>query len=404
MILLAESLQEQGKLQESLRVLETDIDSQSRDLAMRKTVLRFHATAVLEGKDHLRAEEQLRELLGIASSSEPSVARSQALSLASTLLGASSSEETTQTFSAALDLLRDRVSTPEEHGNLAMVQARLLYLSRKFNEAKEVISEAISGLQEHKISNYLLGTLFVGRGAIQCADGLYAEALEDLMAARANAVKLSSDWLTPSLVTNVALCLGRLGRYSEQAQWARRALTLPANGGRPDMRLKGHYYLAFSQAMLGNKQEAIEALRQGASDISRSDIDEQWWSIRSADVLFLCGERAAALENATNAVSIQFEPTSIAHAGGQARWLAHLCQAKNLSPKDLQTGKSTLSSLGQRLDQLDRMDRIEVQAATLLTLSESNGSGSNRMRTDLADDLSRMPSSVGEQLVRLGVI
>jgi len=403
-VLLAESLQEQGKLQESLKVLETDTYYQSKDLTMRRTVLRFHAIAVLEGNDHVNVEEQLKELLEIASSSERSVARSQALSLASTLLGSSSPAETTQAFSVALNSLRDRVSTPEERGNLAMVHARLLYLSRDFNEAKEVISKAISGLQEHKISNSLLGTLFVGRGAVQCADGYYAEALDDLMAARANAAKLSSDWLTPSLVTNVALCMGRLGRYTEQAQWAKRALGLSANNGRPDKRLKAHYYLAFSQAMLGNKLEAIEALRQGTADVSGSDIDKQWWAIRSADVLFLCGERAAALENATSAISVQFEPTSIAHAGGQARWLAHLCLAGSLSPKDLKTGKSTLLSLGQRLDQLDRMDRIEVEAATLLAFGRSDESVSNKIRTDLTDNLERMPRSVGEQLVRLGVV
>lgn len=403
-ILLAESLQEQGKLRESLQVLEEENCECSKDLAMRRTVLRTHASTVLESIDQVTLEEQLKELLDIASSSERSVASSRALSLASTLLVASAPEETTRALSVALTSLRDRVSTPEELGNLAMVHARLLYLSRDLNEAREVISEAISSLRKHKITNSLLGTLLVGRGAVQCADGYYAEALNDFMAARANAAKLSSEWLAPSLVTNVALCLGRLGRYVEQAQWARRAITLFANGGRPDKQLKAHYYLAFSQAMLGNKQEAIQALREGTASGSQCNIDEQWWAIRSADILFLCGERAAALEYAANAVSVQFEPTSMAHAGGLARWLAHLNLTRSLSQADAETGKHILFSLGQHPAQLDKMDRIEVQAATLLVFGKDEGSVANGIGTTLEHDLRSMPPSVEDQLVRLGVV
>ena len=94
----------------------------------------------------------------------------------------------------------------------------------------------------------------------------------------------------------------------------------------------------------------------------------------------------------------------MAHAGGLARWLAHLNLTRNLSHADAEAGKHILFSLGQQHAQLDKMDRIEVQAATLLAFGRDEGSAINGISTALEHNLRSMPPSIEDQLVRLGVV
>ena len=400
-LLLAESLQEQGRWEESLVVLEGN-DHESGPWRQRREVLYLYAKATLP-----RSEAEARETLGrlryLASAGVPDSAESlalEALERVAAFLGDGAIARETAIWATEVV---DRSSTLPDKIRSSNSLAVLTWMTRQSGAYRSVL-ESLGALTRQAelagISSSALSRLHTVQGSMQTTIGGYLAAIAHYHAALVISKRLGDTTSQASAEHNLALCHGRLGNYGEQVLWAERALTnIPADAD-PWSRMKVAYRAAWALAMLGDAKRAEYMLH--LTETSRDNESRVWArqadGVTRADVLQLLGREKQALQTAADTLmETGLRPVSHAYAGPVARWVAR-CGAQIGRSSE---AKAVLDHLSDEVQDHDIIDQAEIVLARSW-MERREGREWPHGRQLLDRILPQLPPIVVLQLSRLG--
>jgi hypothetical protein len=212
------------------------------------------------------------------------------------------------------------------------------------------------------------------------------------------AAKLGNDTIIATIMGNLGVCLGRLGLYEEQADVS---LTAPQPwgaefGGFIEIQLA--YCQALSHAMIGSKskvEETIGKLEQRMWGTLAPWI-LQAWELWKADLHFLAGNTALALEASDRAIRANnYVLLSPGFAGPFVRWMEKLAS-------DAEGRKRAAACTADMLSEARQYDALDyAQLLCVSLLVKPHGDELDSRRRDLAQALARLPAATIEQLRRL---
>ncbi|HWA57200.1 MAG TPA: hypothetical protein VG692_08105, partial [Gemmatimonadales bacterium] len=399
LLLLAESLQEQGRWQESLEVLkhEGPWDEPLRIIA---SGFQIRARAALS-----EDEEELRLFVGqtVALLDAPAdislkVPVINTISVLSWRL---------QANDALLDRLLELFDVATQQTARASLVAAILTVAWRTRGPDALIGLRPLAAQvsdECDRAGVRNGTRFHLENARSCLEASlcsYEEALRLAHVAHDLAVHLGDDERQSVAASNIAMYLGRLGRYLEQEEWARRALATAAGVGRSWRLDRVRFQLAWALAMSGRTSRALEESLPNESNLGGAPM----WMIQAngllkADILQVCGDPNGALRVARQTLEATgLAPLSTAYAGLTARWIALSTAGSPLQAK----GREILEDLLARLDTLDAFDQTEVCAA-MCRFQRQQGVDFRATKEELQRKLSTLPEAAAHTLHRLGLL
>ena len=400
-LLLAESLQEQGRWEESVAILE-QCDHESGSWRQRREVLCLYAKATLP-RSEVEARETLARLRFLASEGVPESAESlalEALERAVTYLHdtEAAAEVMAWAFQAvdSTHVLSDRVRS-------AISLVVLAWMTKGMASKPEVLA-ALGRLTDEATSSGFacsaLGRLHSAQGSLRASAGDYLGAVGHYSSARDIYIRLCNPPVQALTEANLSLCHARLGNYSEQLAWAERAIrNLPA-GLDSWTRVKITYRAAWALGMLGESERANQLVHaaSGHCETESRPWARQAEGVSRADILQILGSEKLALKVANETIAeTGRDSISRAYVGPVARWVAILGE------KDGQT-EETLESLDhywQNLSSYDMIDQAELVAARI-RLERSRGTAWPEGERKMQSLLLQLPPAVANQLGRLG--
>ncbi len=399
-ILLAEVLHEQGRVLESLTLLSS-LTPEARDMRTeRVTALTALAKLNLGPIASSEHEELIPQLACIVRSCSEPPTRALAGRAMAYLLGETRNHQRTTELLGLLDTIPSGELDADSLGQLALARAMLLY---QIGESNSSFLQAVAGIEELKrrgAANLVMVQLLGGLGSLKSREGRYEEALIHYQQALGMANRLGNDRQIANIIGNIALCCGRLGRYSEQLEWAFKAPL--ANG--PDFAGFVEMQVAYSQAFAHAMRERADLAFNAMSNLELRLVGPipawmlQAWSLWKADLLLLCKQRAAAVLTAR--ASMQ-EHSHVLHstsfAGPFARWLSILEE----DGSELETYSSVLGKMAARIDEYDALDQVEILCALR---SRQSIAIQGSTQDQLMGRLQHLPAAIRSQLISLGML
>jgi len=400
-LLLAESLQEQGRWEESIAILEPG-DHGSESWGLRREVLCLYAHATLPHSE-TEARETLSRLQALTTGGVPESARSLALEgleRAATYLNdteaASHSMKWALEILASTDGLSHRVRLAISLVVLAWITRSTTCWPDVLQTLRELTEEATAG----GLACTALGRLHSAQGSIRASAGDYEGAVEHYSAARAIYIRLCNPLVQALTEANLSLCYGRIGNYVEQLAWAERAMdNLPAALD-SWTRIKIAYRAAWALGMLGEVDRALQLIHNAGEHRER---ESRAWArqaegVSRADILTILGRNKLALDVAAETIA-EFgkKPISHAYAGPVARWVAKL----GWNNGELGESIESLDHCWEGLLAYDVIDQAEIASAKVW-LEKSRGREWPDGESKLQSLLNELPSAVRSQLSRLG--
>lgn len=358
--LYAQALQEQGRMRDSITVLErrTDFAGVDRNALQLLQLRALRFLSEHKDCDFNACMENLAALLRSATD------ESLALGVAHTLAPAVVDRHLDSIDDTLLHALKRFATTPSHAHTFAQGSyAHAVLLARRgaINKGRTLIKTGIRVLHEAGIANSLLVQLLNGLGVLSVAEGQYDNALDDYLKALAANEHIQNTLWEQCLATNIALCYFRLGDYGSQIAWSTRALESNARCERPAIHLQALHYLSVGQAMNGLIGDAFASLRKGDSLAQAlNPRGLQNWLLQVADIHQIAGDTKHAEAIAAEVVGhSSCKPLrSRRHAGAYARWVA-IVGVKRFPGVAAQV----LRSLSKRGTSYDWMDRVEIRCA-----------------------------------------
>ncbi|HEV8717806.1 MAG TPA: tetratricopeptide repeat protein, partial [Candidatus Binatia bacterium] len=396
-LLLTEVLQEQGRWAESANVLSTEITARSSPLGTIFAILAEHRTEAPAGRQLAR---DLGRLHSIVESDSPMHVRLKAANAGAQLMGDVRDQSIAQALLMAVERLNRDNLTEDEQNQLDLCRAQLLYYAGRQRDTLKVLTDVVAFFHARGIANSTLVRAYTGLGAVRCYQGKYEEARTEYSAGHSIAARIGNEPQQAILAAQLALCCLRLGEYSEQLEWSRQAAAI----GHPFSRyqeLQAAYYQAFALAMRGDAAGSLQTFATLDSRIPPESPPwlTQAWKLLRADILCLCGQHAAALSQAREALALPHPVLRAASfAGAFARWLALVSEREGTLP----TIRPILEDLGRKLDAFDALDRVEITCARLIASGSVVIAGN--LQSELAAQLAELSPAVVTQLGRLGAL
>jgi hypothetical protein len=391
-LLLAEVLQEQGRWAESASIIDTECSQETSGLGTVFSIIAAHRTAASTA-EQLRLDVQ--HLLDIIRSDRPLRIRLQAVNAAAQLMGDILDRSTASALYGAASALHGDVLAEDDRTQLDLCLSQLLYYSGRQAAAWEALVQLAEHFQRRGIANSRLVRVYGGIGAVRCYEGKYEDARTAYQTGYSIAVRIGNEQQQSLLAAQIGLCLLRLGEYKELLDWTRHAA--PEGMASRYQMIQVSYYCAFALAMTGDSSAAIQEME---SLHARLPPGGPAWLIQArqllgADIRFLCGQRAAAVAQAREAIGVPPVLHATSFAGPFARWLA-LC-SDGRDPAEL---LPILNELSCRINELDLLDRVEVLCAKQILGEARWFEAEDLLRSTLAS----LPPAVAGQLRRLGVL
>jgi DNA-binding SARP family transcriptional activator/tetratricopeptide (TPR) repeat protein len=399
-LLLAQSLQEQGRWRESLDLLSAVGNMASGTHRQKAFVYDVLARLNLGHASSLNLGERVPELAHIIRTSTDSAVKAGAGCALAYAVADLDGRDFDESVVRLLDLVFEDDLDPEAAGRLALAKGCLLFQRGDYDSGYQITAAAFEDLQRKGAANLTMAELQGGLGSIRMRQGKYEEAVIHYQEALRLANRLGNDTRISRIAGNLAVCLGRLGRYGEQLQIASKA---PPPSG-PDFagfcEIQLAYSIASAHAMRQRYDLAVQALT--SLDARLVGPIPEWirqaWSLWKADVLNVSKRRGDALECAREAIERNaFKLLSASFAGPFARWVALTSVADETSD----SGRRILKELLHRLPAYDAIDQAEIlSAAVYLDSREGCCSGVNL--SSLESRLSTLPPAVRSHLSALG--
>jgi tetratricopeptide (TPR) repeat protein len=360
-ILLVEALQEQGRWQESLDVLDglEHAEAHSHET--------FALASLAKGYVGLQVDEWLEflpTLRDIIRSSNWTRVRIRA---AGAVAHATSTLRNRELASEMLDAIATIDVSDQDHDDRSLVglaRAQLLFQAGRIDASYELAETLLKELRDRGVANSTMVRLQIGLGAIKGRQGHYGEAVTQHEKALRVALMLGNDTLTTQARVNLAVCYGRLGRYEDQLSCALEAAKSNEYLNVYFARAQLASSLAHALASLGRFDAMREAIDEWNQQLS-TGVDpyvSQAWCLWQADILATAGLLDDAYRVAAQGiVSYQLKLLCSAVAGPFARWLAITCG----EPPYREEATRILSDMEANLDRFDALDQIEILCARL---------------------------------------
>jgi DNA-binding SARP family transcriptional activator/tetratricopeptide (TPR) repeat protein len=360
-LLLAEAFQEQSEWLESLRVLDSkdeEFTTRHHDRMFPMRTLARHYAGMI-GADNV--EPALKELQRIALVHLRSGLGSAALRVAVRLAYAEKLMAPADALFAVAEACEPSSDDPRALLELIYARAMLFdHVGQKDRSLME-LNRALAILEEHSINSSMMGLVLIGIGAVLCSKGQYELATERFAAAHVLGHRRGADEAMAIAAMNLALCLARLGKHTEQIEWCRKGIL--TTGGRfiGYHSLQLHAFLAHGLALCGRPDEAVDAISRVETCLPKriSSWLRQYWQLGKADVLALAGRSGAARNEALIGLSGEHHVLhASSHAGAFARWLA--LTATSASAVE---AMSRIEPLFTRVESFDALDQVEILGA-----------------------------------------
>ena len=396
-LLLTEVLQEQGRWKESVTVLSTENVAQSSAVGTVFSILAEHRTAAPTGDQLAR---DVRRLHSIVDSDSSLPVRLKAANAAAQLMGDVRDQSISHSLLTAVKKLHPDGLTEDEQSQLDLCRAQLLYYAGRQRATLEVLTDLAASLHARGIANSTLVRVHAGLGAVRCYEGKYEAARAEYSSGHSIAVRIGNEPQQAILAAQLALCCLRLGEYSEQLEWSKKAAATCHPFSRYQ-ELQVAYYHAFALAMRGDAGGSLQTFAALDSRIPPESPPwlTQAWKLLRADILCLCGQHSAALSQAREALAFPHPVLRApSFAGAFARWLALVSEREGA----LDTTRSILDELGCKLDDFDAIDRVEITCARLI--AGSPAVAGDCLRSVLTRQLAELSPAVVTQLDRLGAL
>ncbi len=403
LLLLGESLQEQGRMEESIEFLDK-VDSASRQhLVSRRNVLRLYAES-FNGRMALEVTKAIAlGILAEAKVAKETNTRLRALWMAASFFRELREHALVENVQALLRLEALSELSVEDRAEYALGQAFCFYYSGEQSRSLATIHGVLGDLESHGIANSVYLRLLAGLSAIYSGLGDYRTAELASLKAMNVAKQVGGDRTYRTIVANLALIHCRLGNVEEQLAWAERAATQLGSSKDRFHYQQVHHLRAQAYAMQGRKTEALSALADGAR-AEGHDIPpylRQSWSLREADVFALLGLRRDALKSARCGVTGEMrEVRSSSFTGAHARWSVQVAVAEG---GDLARMQAWLKKQMATKDKLDCLDQLELLNAKVW-LDSRSGSRDEQELQEMWQRLAALPPGISNELRLLGML
>lgn len=401
-LLLAESLQEQGRNEESLTALDQLDLQQWSSLSDGAFVLKAKAQRRLGYFASIYPADIVDELMTIVRSAGDTPSRLTAAVEIASILNGSHSHTVTRLVLERLSSIELEALGTEDKARLFLAKSMLTYNIKDYNSSQQCIRQATELLEHRHGSSSVLAMLQNGTGAILAAQGRYAESVPELLCSYHSAAGIGNDKIYQQAAGNLALCFVRLGDYEQALQWADRCLHTLENNTPRSLQFSAIKSEALAYAMLGRRTKAEELIRRRTEELAivKSPGLSQAWALYSADSYAMLGQIRAAEEvgrYATEGPNGEMHMDSC--AGSYARWIARSSHLAGKIKRGHETLECLLSSLG-RYDALDQAEILNAQS----WLEAQEGRVSSPRLKQMQDHLSKLPAAVEDQLKRMGML
>jgi type II secretory pathway predicted ATPase ExeA len=402
LLLLAEALQEQGRWQDSLDRVATLPPRCPRELHRRSVVLAASARLRLGSSLAEETRAQIPELVTILRESSDSRTRVTAARVVAHFASLDRDGEVARVLLPLVEAIPQDELDEDACGQMALTRGFLLYASGDVAASYSEVQRTSAAFERHGTVNTVAVELLIGLGVLKMHDGEYSVALAHFVRASELAARLGNDTLISGIVGNEAICLARLGEYSELLQLLRRSPQPWGVEFAGFVEIQFVYGQALAHIMQGNVDVAMPVIdqldRRLKGPVSRWVV--QAWLLWKADLLFLAGREPEAYSTGARAVSdFEFTLLSPALAGPFARWLGKFAR----SSREGTRAETCLRDLVDHVESYDALDQVEIAAAGLL-VTPSKSADRNRVTQALANRLQRLPPATVNQLSRLGAL
>jgi tetratricopeptide (TPR) repeat protein len=400
LVLLAESLCEQGKWHAALQILEDcgDLEPRLNDNA---TVLAMEAKRRLGIVAPDSGDRVFVETLAIAESTHSSRLKVRAATSLAYLLVHKDEQDLDRRVVNVLKSLDQAALSGNDHAHLAIANAIMWCHQGQHRSAKAELRTAVTRMEGQGITNSAFVLLHIAIANVSSITGEYAESYASNLTAFNLANAIGNDHLCIIALTNLTMCCCRLGDYRPATAWCYRAHS--RNAQMPTEAItKGAYHGALAHALLGEHDEArtLADSLEGALRSHRDMFARQTYALYLADIYATLGHRDIALKFARRATEDDIqELQSPNNAGMYSRWLAAMI-ACGQRPK---AHRVMIENLLEKLDRLDRADQTEVLCASVW-LDKQEGSTKQDRELDLKKELAELPEGVCKLLQVTGFL
>jgi tetratricopeptide (TPR) repeat protein/type II secretory pathway predicted ATPase ExeA len=400
LVLLAQTLQEQSRWEESLPLLdqlEPLSKSSSSEMAF---VLRIRARRRLGYFDSFELGGVPSQLLTFMSMArDVSTLITAAAEAASIINTIRCNSVAAQILERVADIC-DRRLRIEDLAHLLLAKSMLLYSLKDLNASLKCANEAIVLLQRRNYSNSVLAMLQNGAGAILTKKGAYAASIAPLFQSCQTAARIGNDRLYTQANANLSLSFVRLGEYEKAVDYAEKALASTVLGTHSHLTAARSAVLAY--AMLRNNAKVDALIRLGYEQFANSLFlgVSQAWALFTADGYALLGRFHEAEERGRHATAGENETVHVdCDVGSYARWVART----SVSSGDLKGAHERLDLLLSNLGKYDAIDQAEILNSKVW-LNERGGETHSDHLERMHARLVCLPDAIRDQLVRMGMI
>jgi DNA-binding SARP family transcriptional activator/tetratricopeptide (TPR) repeat protein len=401
-VLLAEALQEQGKWDESLDLLDACSEPVSASWADTVFLQRTKAKRWLGRISSADLEVLPERLLNIIESSLKQSSRILAGVEAGCVLDAFRSSTSAPLFLEALAQVDIQTLAPDEMARLLLGKSMLLFALREFPSSLSLIDEAIRTLERTNTFNTVLAMLHHGLGAILSKQGCYNESVPAYLACAETALRVGNDHAYLQANANLALSLTRLGMYERAIAAAQKSLAVK-QAVAPLFHFPATQGAIRSYAMLGRQSEALKVISQWLDEYNSfsGEFTVQAWRLYLADAYAIVGlSREAAEAGWAATFGDSREVPQDFCVGPYARWLARSSHAAGVAG----SGYEIIRGLVSRISAFDLVDRAEILNAHCWLDSRRAPRGPSSLIDAMNEQLRTLPTAVQEQLSRMGML
>lgn len=402
-LIMAESLQEQGRWTDSLKALEGETMPEGVDTRT-KEILTISATT-----NQIRSGDEARDKLEeveahLASEPDPSLAIQLVRSGEQLAYRLGDRKASDRLYLTATSLARRQLTLSDEI-RLTSSLGTLAWMSCRREELRPTLVK-ISALAARARAIGLLhkGTarMLHVEGCIRAVLGEYPEALRASTEAYALYKGILDEQMEGATASNIAMCHFRLGNYLEQKQWAAISVArFPKQADHFHRRL-GVLRIASAQALLGSYREALETIEREPfiENDQRPSWSRQADGVMTADVCLLAGEKKKAYRVARETFERESAtPLTPAFAGAISRWVCLVgCHSGNTA-----WAGELIDALIDNLREQDLVDTTEILLARE-HLDRGAVRHQTRRQPGAEAGLRSLPETFSAQMRRLGLL
>jgi hypothetical protein len=212
------------------------------------------------------------------------------------------------------------------------------------------------------------------------------------------AQRLGNDTMISTVTANLAICLGRLGRFDEQTALLGEKVEFRSSEFGGFYEIQTLYAFALGLAYRGQRQRALEAVAAGEERFSGSlpGWMARAWTFWKADVLLMAGKRQEAIQTACDCLSEMSPQTCTpAFVGPYARWLGVTGRLRGDT-----RSISIVETFESEIERFDTVDQAEILCARRM-LEMIGGNLSKKTAYTLEKQLDKLPGSLRHQLTVL---